>query len=630
MQAITGAGERQDATEGMSPEQRAAAVEQAGRQGLLFGAEVASMPTDVGFRGPVACSAAGITYRQLDYWARTGLVEPSVRTASGSGSQRLYSFRDILVLKIIKRLLDTGVSLQNIRTAVDHLRQAGVEDLAQLIFDLKQVNPTALVSVKLVAEPGVGTIAAGVAKAYADLITISGYDGGTGASPISSVKYAGTPWELGLAETHQTLRINDMRQRVRLQTDGGLKTGLDVIKAAIIGAETYGFGTAPMVALGCKYLRICHLNNCATGVATQHEVLRKRHFIGLPEMVVNYFRFVAEECREIMASLGVRRFDELIGRTEYLSILEGQTSRQRKLDLSPILSTAGLSADTPQICLDPRNPPYDRGELAEQMVRDMHGAIEAKSGGEFHYAVTNRDRSIGARVSGEIARRHGNQGMADAPIRVRLKGSVGQSFGVWNAGGLQLSLEGDANDYVGKGMTGGRIVVRPPVGSAFVAAETPIIGNTCLYGATGGELYASGIAGERFAVRNSGALAVIEGAGDHCCEYMTGGVVCVLGRTGLNFGAGFTGGFAYVLDMDRDFVDRYNHELVDIHRISMEGMEQNLHHLRGLIEAHVRETDSRIGAQILNDFRTFIGRFWLVKPKAAAIDTLIENLRRAA
>jgi len=505
-----------------------------------------------------------------------------------------------------------------------------IEDLAQLIFDLKQVNPSALVSVKLVAEPGVGTIAAGVAKAYADLITVSGYDGGTGASPLSSIKYAGTPWELGLAETHQTLRINDMRHRVRLQTDGGLKTGLDVIKAAIIGAESFGFGTAPMVALGCKYLRICHLNNCATGVATQHDVLRKRHFVGLPEMVMNYFRFVAEECREIMASLGVRRIEELIGRTEYLRIVEGSTSKQRKLDLTPILSTAGLSKDTPQFCLDPRNEPYDKGHLAERMVRDLLPAIETKSGGRFEYAVSNRDRSVGARLSGEIARRHGNHGMSDAPVTIALTGSIGQSFGVWNAGGLHLLLEGDANDYVGKGMAGGRIVVRPPAGSSFVAHETPIIGNTCLYGATGGELYAAGLAGERFAVRNSGAVTVVEGAGDHCCEYMTGGVVCVLGRTGLNFGAGFTGGFAYVLDMDRDFVDRYNHELVDIHRISVEGLEQNLHHLRGLIEAHVRETGSRWGAEILNDFRTFLGRFWLVKPKAAAIDTLIENLRRAA
>ena len=505
-----------------------------------------------------------------------------------------------------------------------------IEDLAQLIFDLKQVNPAALVSVKLVAEPGVGTIAAGVAKAYADLITISGYDGGTGASPLSSIKYAGTPWELGLAETHQTLRINDMRHRVRLQTDGGLKTGLDVIKAAIIGAESFGFGTAPMVALGCKYLRICHLNNCATGVATQHDVLRKKFFVGLPEMVVNYFQFVAEEVREIMAMLGVRRLADLIGRTEYLRILEGQTPRQRKLDLSPILSTAGLAPDKPQFCLDPRNAPFDKGELAERMVSDMATAIEGGTGGAFKYEVSNRDRSIGARVSGVIASRHGNNGMSSAPIVVSLRGSIGQSFGVWNAGGLHMHLEGDANDYVGKGMAGGRIVLAPPAGSTFLARETPIMGNTCLYGATGGELYAAGSAGERFAVRNSGALAVIEGAGDHCCEYMTGGVVSVLGRTGLNFGAGFTGGFAYVLDLDRDFVDRYNHELVDIHRISVEGMEQNLHHLRGLIEAHVQATGSAWGAEILNDFRSFLGKFWLVKPKAAAIDTLIENLRRAA
>src|SRR5450432_743944 len=264
-----------------------------------------------------------------------------------------------------------------------------IEDLAQLIFDLKQVNPTALVSVKLVAEPGVGTIAAGVAKAYADLITISGYDGGTGASPLSSIKYAGTPWELGLAETHQTLRINDMRHRVRLQTDGGLKTGLDVIKAALIGAESFGFGTAPMVALGCKYLRICHLNNCATGIATQHEVLRKRHFVGLPEMVVNYFRFVAEECREIMASMGARTLAELIGHTELLRILPGETAKQRKLDLSPVLANAALVSDKPQYCLDPHNAPFDKGVLAEKMLRDMRAAIDAKAGGKFSYTVNN-------------------------------------------------------------------------------------------------------------------------------------------------------------------------------------------------------------------------------------------------
>jgi glutamate synthase (NADPH) large chain len=505
-----------------------------------------------------------------------------------------------------------------------------IEDLAQLIFDLKQVNPKALVSVKLVAEPGVGTVAAGVAKAYADLITVSGYDGGTGASPLSSIKYAGTPWELGLAETHQTLRANELRHRVRLQTDGGLKTGLDVIKAALIGAESFGFGTAPMVALGCKYLRICHLNNCATGIATQHNVLRSKYFVGLPEMVINYFKFVARECREIMASMGVRTLAELIGHTDLLEILPGETSKQRKLDLKPVLANAALVSDKPQYCIDPHNQPFDRGVLAEQMRADMRAAIDAKSGGKFSYPVNNFNRSIGARISGEIARCWGNSGMSAAPLIVNLQGSAGQSFGVWNAGGLHLNLEGEANDYVGKGMAGGKIVLKPHARSIFVARDTVIMGNTCLYGATGGELYAAGRAGERFAVRNSGALAVVEGTGDHCCEYMTGGVVCVLGTTGVNFGAGFTGGFAYVLDMERDFVDRYNHDLIDIHRVSPEGMGTHVQHLRGLIEQHTEATGSAWGAQLLNDFRTYIGRFWVVKPKASAIDSLLENLRRAA
>jgi glutamate synthase (NADPH) large chain len=505
-----------------------------------------------------------------------------------------------------------------------------IEDLAQLIFDLKQVNPAALVSVKLVAEPGVGTVAAGVAKAYADLITISGYDGGTGASPLSSIKYAGTPWELGLAETHQTLRINALRHRVRLQTDGGLKSGLDVVKAAIIGAESFGFGTAPLIALGCKYLRVCHLNNCSTGVATQHQVLRTRYFTGLPEMVVNYFEFVAREVREILAALGVRRLEDLIGRTEFLRPLAGATAKQRKLDLSPILSSAGLAAEEPQFCTTASNEPFDKGVLAERMAGDMRAAIDAKSGGEWHYEIRNYDRAIGARVSGEIARRWGDYGMEAAPLVVHLCGSAGQSFGVWNAGGLHLHLEGDANDYVGKGMAGGKLVLRHSRRAQFVAKTTTIMGNTCLYGATGGELYAAGVAGERFAVRNSGAVAVVEGSGDHCCEYMTGGAVCVLGRTGVNFGAGLTGGFAYILDLERNFVDRYNHELIDISRIHAESMQSQLQHLEGLIEAHVAATQSPWGEEILNDFRSFIGKFWVVKPKAASIDSLIENLRRAA
>jgi glutamate synthase (NADPH) large chain len=504
-----------------------------------------------------------------------------------------------------------------------------IEDLAQLIFDLKQVNPRALVSVKLVAGPGVGTIAAGVAKCYADLITISGYDGGTGASPLTSIKYAGTPWELGLSETHQTLRMNKLRGKVRVQTDGGLKTGLDVVKAAILGAESFGFGTAPMVALGCKYLRICHLNNCATGVATQAKVLRLKHFIGLPEMVMNYFRFVAEETRQWMAKLGVRSLEELIGRTDLLEALPGETARQRHLDLSPILSAAGMVADAPQHCVSP-NPPHDRGLLAEQMVKDCLPAIEAKSGGTFTYAVKNNHRSIGARLSGEIARRWGNTGMSEHPITLRLKGTAGQSFGVWNAGGLHLELEGDANDYVGKGMAGGRIVVKPPRGSRFKSQDTMIIGNTCLYGATGGTLYAAGVAGERFAVRNSGATAVVEGCGDHGCEYMTGGVVAVLGRVGINFGAGMTGGFAYVLDEKRGFVDRYNHELIDISRIVAEHTEAHQHYLRQLIQEHVDATGSQWGRQILEDFRDYLGRFWLVKPKAADLGSLLVAIRAAA
>jgi len=504
-----------------------------------------------------------------------------------------------------------------------------IEDLAQLIFDLKEINPQALVSVKLVSHAGVGTIAAGVVKAYADLITISGYDGGTGASPLSSIKYAGTPWELGLSEAQQTLRLNGLRHKVRLQTDGGLKTGLDVIKAAILGAESFGFGTAPMVALGCKYLRICHLNNCATGVATQHEQLRKQFFTGLPEMVMNYFRFVAEDTRELLASIGVRTIEELVGRTEFLIQGTHADGKLSRLDLSPLLHE-GLGREVPYSCLDERNRPWDEGALAQKMVTDLSEAIAHKTGAERHYTIRNFDRAIGARISGLIARAHGNYGMAKSPLLCRFTGAAGQSFGAWNAGGLHLHLTGDANDGVGKGMADGKIVLQPPADAGFVARDTVIMGNTCLYGATGGELYAAGQAGERFAVRNSGATAVIEGAGDHCCEYMTGGIVAVLGRTGINFGAGFTGGFAYVLDEQRDFFDRYNHELIDIVRISPEGMENHLQHLRALIGRHISETGSAWGSQILNEFRDFLPRFWLAKPKAASIESLIDSLRRAA
>jgi glutamate synthase (NADPH/NADH) large chain len=502
-----------------------------------------------------------------------------------------------------------------------------IEDLAQLIFDLKQVNPTALVSVKLVSEPGVGTIAAGVAKAYADLITVSGYDGGTAASPLSSIHYAGSPWELGLSETQQALRANDLRGRVRLQTDGGIKTGLDVVKAAILGAESFGFGTTPMVALGCRYLRICHLNNCATGIATQNDYLREEHFKGTVEMAMNFFRFVAEETREWMAKLGVRSMEELVGRVDLLEHLPGDTERQKKLNLSRLLSNDHIPASKPQTCQVERNLPFDCGTLAEKIISDTATAIASKSGGAWAYRITNCDRSVGARLSGEIAALYGNHGMADAPITLDLIGTAGQSFGVWNVGGVNLILEGDANDYVGKGMAGGKLVVKPPRNSAFQTNEAAIIGNTCLYGATGGKLFAAGTAGERFAVRNSGAHAVVEGAGDHCCEYMTGGLVTVLGHTGLNFGAGMTGGFAYVLDQQNTFVDRYNHELVEIQRISSEDMEPYRNHLRGVIREHISETASEWASQILEHFDDYIGRFWLVKPKAANLRSLLASTR---
>ena len=501
-----------------------------------------------------------------------------------------------------------------------------IEDLAQLIYDLKQVNPQALVSVKLVSHAGVGTIAAGVVKAGADLITISGHDGGTGASPLSSIHYAGVPWELGVAEAHQALVANDLRSRTILQTDGGLKTGLDVVKAAILGADSFGFGTGPMIVLGCKYLRICHLNNCATGVATQDDLLREKHFHGLPERVENFFRLLSEEVRQWLSYLGAKSLDEIVGRTDLLEQLDVSPRPGVKVDLSRLL--AGASADAGHCAAQRLYESPD--SLATQMDGLLADAIARKAGGEQRFLIHNTDRSIGTRLSGAIARAHGNHGMADAPINLHFRGTAGQSFGAFNAGGLNLEIEGEANDYVGKGMADGRIVVRPPRGARFEARNTAIVGNTCLYGATGGELFAAGRAGERFAVRNSGALAVVEGAGDHCCEYMTDGVVLVLGKVGLNFGAGFTGGLAYVLDQDRDFVDRYNHELIDIHRISPEGFESYRQHLHKLIVRHRELTGSIWAQQILDEFRDYVGKFWLVKPKAASIESLADSLRRAA
>lgn len=502
-----------------------------------------------------------------------------------------------------------------------------IEDLAQLIFDLKQINPKALVSVKLVSEPGVGTIATGVAKAYADLITISGYDGGTAASPLTSVKYAGSPWELGLAETQQALVANGLRHKIRLQVDGGLKTGLDVIKGAILGAESFGFGTAPMVAMGCKFLRICHLNNCATGVATQDETLRKDYFKGLPEMVMNYFKGLAEEVRGYLAELGVEKLTDLIGRTDLLEVVEGMTAKQSKLDLSDLLEAPVSPQNLPLYCTEP-NTPFDKGALNQKIVEDALAAVENQQSLELYYNVINTDRSIGARLSGEIAKRYGNLGVATSPIKVVLNGTAGQSFGVWNAGGLELYLTGDANDYVGKGMAGGKIVIRPHQGTAFVCNEATIIGNTCLYGATGGKLFAAGKAGERFAVRNSGTIAVIEGAGDNACEYMTGGIVAILGATGVNFGAGMTGGFAYVLDENGDFQGRVNDESVEA--VALTDLYIHQEHLRGLIAEHLEETGSAHAERILANFDEWIPKFYLIKPQAADLRTLLGHQSRSA
>ncbi len=502
-----------------------------------------------------------------------------------------------------------------------------IEDLAQLIFDLKQVNPKAVISVKLVSGPGVGTIASGVAKAYADFITISGYDGGTAASPLTSVKYAGCPWELGLAEAHQSLVTNGLRHKVRLQVDGGLKTGIDIVKAAILGAESFGFGTAPMVTLGCKFLRICHLNNCATGVATQDDVLREKYFKGLPEQVMHYFKFIAQDVREILARLGVESLTAIIGRTDLLVQLTGITAKQQKLDLSPIIAQVVAGEDT-ALYQKEENNPFDKGLLNKEILDACTDAVLHSKGGDFRFSIQNTDRSVGASLSGEIARHHGDQGMASSPIHIHLNGTAGQSFGVWNAGGLEMTLTGDANDYVGKGMAGGKLTIKPPKGVEYLSHETMIMGNTCLYGATGGKLYGCGRAGERFAVRNSGAQAVIEGTGDHACEYMTGGIVTIIGQVGVNFGAGMTGGFAYVLDEADDLEIRLNSESIELLPITDLTIHQE--HLRGIINQHFDETGSARAQDILGNFDAYAPKFKLVKPTATDVKTLLGHRSRSS
>jgi glutamate synthase (NADPH/NADH) large chain len=530
-----------------------------------------------------------------------------------------------------------------------------IEDLAQLIHDLKNVNPVARISVKLVSEVGVGTVAAGVSKARADHVTIAGYDGGTGASPLTSLTHAGSPWEIGLAETQQTLLLNDLRERIAVQVDGGLRTGRDVAIGALLGADEFGFATAPLIAAGCIMMRKCHLNTCPVGVATQDPVLRAR-FTGQPEHVVNYMFFVAEELRAIMAEMGIRTVAEMVGRVDLLDTRRMERHwKARGIDLGRILHQVPLKEGASLRQRGVQDHGLD-GALDNRLIADCRTAIDTRQPVQLSYKVRNVNRTVGAMLSGEIAKAHGHEGLPTDSIRINLTGVAGQSFGAWLAHGVTLDLVGDANDYVGKGLSGGRIIVRQPAEAPRAAQDNIIVGNTVMYGAIAGEAYFNGVAGERFAVRNSGAIAVVEGTGDHGCEYMTGGVVVVLGKTGRNFAAGMSGGVAYVYDPDGAFTDLVNHAQVDLLPISAApdaeegtgrpsqrprsvndfGMGDMLRHdaerLRILVERHQLHTGSKLAGALLADWDAALGKFVKVMPRdyAAALKKLEAERHEAA
>ncbi|GAB4241783.1 MAG: glutamate synthase large subunit [Candidatus Methylacidiphilales bacterium] len=486
-----------------------------------------------------------------------------------------------------------------------------IEDLAQLIYDLKQVNPRAKVCVKLVAESGVGTIAAGVAKAHADVILVSGHDGGTGASPLSSIKYAGSPWEMGVAETQQVLLLNGLRNRVTLRTDGGMRTGRDIVIAALLGAEEYNFGTVALLAMGCVYVRQCHLNTCPVGVATQDERLRAK-FRGTPEGVVHYLNAVAQEVREIMAQLGFRSMEEMIGHPEYLEQISlPDHPKANLLNLSALLHVPEIDDLTPRFHTWERNDKLEDQPLDERILQDVKSTLRTRKPITLKYKVRNFHRSVGTQLSGEIAYRYGDEGLPENTINLNLEGSIGQSFGAFLVSGVTLRLRGEANDYVGKGMNGGKIIVVPLPQATFDPSANIICGNTLLYGATGGKFFAYGLVGERFAVRNSGAIAVVEGVGDHGCEYMTNGVVVVLGRTGKNFAAGMSGGRAFVLDEDGNFESRVNKAMVDVAPVND---PEDIALLKGLIYEHLEATESLRAKAILADWETYAPRFRVVLP----------------
>ncbi|MBU1448074.1 MAG: glutamate synthase large subunit [Gammaproteobacteria bacterium] len=526
-----------------------------------------------------------------------------------------------------------------------------IEDLAQLIHDLKNSNPSASVSVKLVSEVGVGTVAAGVSKAKADHIVISGFDGGTGASPLSSVKHAGTPWELGLAEAQQTLVLNKLRGRIGLQVDGQIKTGRDVLIGALLGADEFGFATAPLVVEGCIMMRKCHLNTCPVGVATQDPELRKK-FTGQPEHVVNYFFFVAEEVRELMAQMGVRKFEELIGRSDLLDMRKGIKHWKAKgLDFSKVFHQPKVGAEVARRHAEVQDHELEKA-LDNDLIAQAKEALDAKRVVTIETRICNVNRSVGTMLSHEVAKRHGNVGLPDDTIRVKLLGTAGQSFGAFLAHGVTFQLEGEGNDYVGKGLCGGRIIVKPSDDSKLVAEDNIIVGNTVLYGATAGEVFFRGVAGERFAVRNSGAVAVVEGVGDHGCEYMTGGMVIVLGSTGRNFAAGMSGGVAYVLDEDGTFAQRCNMSMVQLEAVPEEAAlsetgeveahgRVHFNHLnktdeaalRGKIEKHLRYTGSARAKQILDNWAQYLPKFVKVMPteyRRALLEIAAQQQKEAA
>jgi glutamate synthase (ferredoxin) len=487
-----------------------------------------------------------------------------------------------------------------------------IEDLAELIHDLKNANRDARISVKLVAEVGVGTIAAGVAKAHADVVLISGHDGGTGASPLTSIKHAGLPWELGLAETHQTLVLNNLRDRIAVEADGQLKTGRDVAIAALLGAEEFGFATGPLVASGCIMMRVCHLNTCPTGIATQDPRLREK-FAGKPEHVINFMRFIATELREIMAQLGFRTLEEMVGRVDCLEPKQAVDHWKAKgIDFSNILYQPDAGSEVGRFCQVKQDHGLSKSLDLTVLLDLCRPAIERGEKVVAELPIRNINRVVGTITGSEVTKKWGAQGLPEDTIRILFKGSAGQSFGAFMPRGMSFTLEGDANDYVGKGLSGGKIVVRPPVGSTFASEENIIVGNVAFYGATSGEAYIGGMAGERFCVRNSGINAVVESVGDHGCEYMTGGRVVVLGATGRNFAAGMSGGIAYVLDERGDFAGRVNQQMVGLEKIADPAEAAAV---RALIEQHFACTNSVRARQVLDAWEQKLPHFVKVMPK---------------